>query len=149
MKSPASFPDLLRCAGFVTAVVASFSCFGQAAAPLTPALPQPPGFSSKPVLIGGLTGDAVKEAVVIDVNIAPGSASPMHMHPGECFGFVVAGAIEVLVEGQPPKRVETGQAFTNLKGSVHGFRNAGDAPVKLVNFLVVEKGKPRTAAPSQ
>lgn len=111
---------------------------------LAPVVPQTAGFSSKPVLAAPISGDAAKEVVVIDVNIAPGAASPTHTHPGDCYGFVAEGTIELTADGKEPRKLETGQAFTNAQGTVHGFRNAGSTPVKLVNFLVVEKGKPRT-----
>ena len=103
----------------------------------------PPAYASKPIMVSPLTGDEKKEVVLLSVSIQPNGAVPMHTHPGDCVGSVVEGTVELLVEGQPPKRVAAGEAYGNLRGTVHGFRNAGDTPARLLNSLVVDKGAPR------
>lgn len=35
------------------------------------------------------------------------------------------------------------EAWHNPRGAIHELRNAGDTPVRVVNTLVVDKGKPR------
>jgi quercetin dioxygenase-like cupin family protein len=123
-----------------------------AVAPVHAQLPSPPAqapFVSVPVMVSPLTGDDKKEFVLLSVSIQPQGGVPMHTHPGDCVGSVVAGTVELLVEGQAPRRVAAGEAYNNLRGTVHGFRNVGDTQARLLNSLVVDKGAPRVqmAAP--
>lgn len=104
--------------------------------------PGTPLYSSKPIISSPITGDDRKQMVLVSVAIQPAGAVPMHTHPGDCVGTVVEGAVELLVEGQAPRRFTAGETYSNLRGTVHGFRNAGDAQAKLLNSLVVDKGVP-------
>ena len=103
-----------------------------------------PGFDSKPIYVAGLSGDELKEVVMISVAIAPGASSPAHTHPGDCVGTVVDGQIELRALGKDARRVQAGEAFGNTRGTVHQFVNVGDKPVRMITTLVVDKGKPRT-----
>lgn len=134
------------------AAVAS-SAFGAAAwaqtppaAPAPPAVsgvPQTPGFSSKTVLAEGISGIEGKEVVLIAVTLEPGASSPPHNHPGDCYGIVIEGTIEMRASGKESKRYTAGETYSNLGGVHHQFTNVGDKPVRMVNTLVVDKGKPR------
>jgi len=110
----------------------------------TPPAPQPfPGFASRPLQVQPITGVDGKEMVMLIVTLAPGAASPPHTHPGDCYGHVLEGGIEMRAEGQAARRLGVGDAYANLGGIPHQFTNTGDQPVKLINVLVVDKGKPR------
>jgi quercetin dioxygenase-like cupin family protein len=111
--------------------------------------PTPQLYASRPIIAAPVTGDDKKEMVLLSVSIQPTGAVPMHTHPGDCVGSVVEGTVELLVEGQPPRRVVAGEAYSNLRGTVHGFRNIGDAPARLLNSLVVDKGAPRVQPAAQ
>jgi quercetin dioxygenase-like cupin family protein len=102
-----------------------------------------PLYVSKPIMVSPLTGDDRKEIVLLSVSIEPTGAVPLHTHPGDCVGSVVDGAVELLVDGQAPRRIAAGEAYSNLRGTVHGFRNVGTTPARLLNNLVVDKGAPR------
>lgn len=133
---------------FVTTAV-SLSSAAMAQAPagaLAPVVPQTPGFTSKPVLVAPITGVEGKEVVLISVTLEPGASSPAHTHPGDCYGTVLEGTIELRVEGKEPRRLSAGESYSTLANPVHQFTNVGDKPVRLINTLVVEKGKPRTLA---
>lgn len=101
-------------------------------------------FLAKPLLVSPITGVEDKEIAMINVSMEPGSSSPHHTHPGDCYGAIIEGTVELVVEGQEPRRFSAGQAWHNPRGPVHYFRNVGDSPARLVNALVVDKGKPRT-----
>jgi len=89
-----------------------------------------------------------REAVVARVEIAAGGIAGRHTHPGDEISYVTDGELELLVEGQPPRRVKAGEAFVIPGGVVHDARNPTTAPAKLVGVYVVEKGKPlATPAP--
>ncbi|MDQ1471429.1 MAG: hypothetical protein QOJ99_2909 [Bryobacterales bacterium] len=89
-----------------------------------------------------------REAVVARVEIAPGGSAGRHTHTGEEISYVMDGELEVLVEGQPPLTVKTGESFVIPAGAKHDARNKGSVPVKLAAVYLVEKGKPlATPAP--
>lgn len=111
-----------------------------------------PGFASKPMLASTITGVEGKEVVILSVVIEPGASSPRHTHPGDCYGSIVEGEVELLVEGQAPRRFTAGQAWHNPRGPAHSFRSVGTTPARLINTLIVDQGKPRTeivAAPQK
>src|SRR5438067_10193935 len=70
-----------------------------------------------------------REAVVAKVEIAPGSFVGRHTHAGEEISYVMEGELEVLIEGQPPLIVKTGEAFIIPAGAKHDAHNAGTTPV--------------------
>ncbi|MGE3538319.1 MAG: cupin domain-containing protein [Candidatus Tectimicrobiota bacterium] len=104
---------------------------------------QAPGFKITPLLQSTFGDDASKEAVVLTVDLAPGSSTGRHTHPGDCYGTVVDGVVELHVEGREARWVSAGEAYHNPRGIIHAFRNMGEKPVRLVNTMVVDKGKPR------
>lgn len=112
-------------------------------------VPAQPLYTSSAIMVSPLSGDEKKEIVLLSVSVQPLGAVPMHTHPGDCVGSVVEGTIELLVEGQAPRRVAVGEAYNNLRGTVHGFRNIGNSQARLLNSLVVDKGAPRVQPAAQ
>ncbi|MGH9721784.1 MAG: cupin domain-containing protein [Bryobacteraceae bacterium] len=88
-----------------------------------------------------------REAVIARVELAPAAQAGRHTHPGDEMTYVLEGEAEILVEGQPPRKVKAGDGFVIPAGAKHDARNTGKLPVKLVGVYVVEKGKP-LATPS-
>lgn len=116
------------------------TALGQTPAPAAPT----PGFTSRPTLVSPISGVNGKELVLIAVTLEPGASSPPHTHPGDCYGSVIEGAIELRIAGQPARRIAAGEAYANAQPGVpHQFTNVGNTPVRMINTLVVEKGKPR------
>lgn len=103
-----------------------------------------PGFEAKPMQVSPISGVEDKEVAFINVSMAHGASSPRHTHPGDCYGAVVEGTVELVVEGSEARRFAGGQAWHNPRGPVHYFKNVGDTPARLINTLIVDKGKPRT-----
>jgi quercetin dioxygenase-like cupin family protein len=126
---------LLSCLS--VAVPAATSVHAQQAPAATPQR-----FVSKPIMVSPLTGDDKKEVILLAVTIEPSGAVPLHTHPGDCVGSVVEGTVELLVAGQAPRTIAAGEAYSNARGTVHGFRNVGTAQARLLNNLVVDKGAP-------
>jgi quercetin dioxygenase-like cupin family protein len=83
-----------------------------------------------------------REAVVARVEVAPGAAAGRHTHPGDEISYVMEGEGEILIEGQPARKVKAGDGFVIPMGSIHDAHNIGSGPFKLVGVYVVEKGKP-------
>ncbi len=97
------------------------------------------------------TGDVSvpgREAVIANVEIAPGGSAGRHTHPGDEISYVVAGEGEILMEGKPPLKIKPGDGFVVPGGTKHDAHNTGAQPLKLIAVYVVEKGKPlATPAP--
>lgn len=89
-----------------------------------------------------------REAVVTRVELAPGASAGRHTHPGEEISYVLEGEADILVEGQPPLKVKTGEAFIVPARAKHDAHNTGTGPLKLAATYVIEKGQPlATPAP--
>src|SRR5215469_2351216 len=82
-----------------------------------------------------------REAVIARGELAPGASAGRHTHPGDEISYVIEGEVEVLVDGQPTRKVKAGDAFVIPAGAIHNAHNAGTVPAKLAGVYVVEKGK--------
>jgi len=134
----------LACAlAFAAAAAVPLPSLAQSPGTASTAAPTP-GFASKQVLVAPITGVDGKQVVLVSVSLAPGASSPAHMHPGDCYGSVLEGTIELRVQGQEPRRFSAGESYATLGNVPHAFTNVGDSPVRLLNALIVEKGRPAT-----
>jgi quercetin dioxygenase-like cupin family protein len=80
---------------------------------------------------------------IMDIaELAPGAAAGRHTHPGAEVSYVLEGEITLLVDGKPPQVFKAGDTYNIPAGVVHGARNAGGRPVKVLSVWVIEKGKP-------
>ena len=82
------------------------------------------------------------EAVVVRVDVPPGVAAGRHTHPGEEITYVIEGQGEILVDGEAPLKVKTGESFIVPARAKHDARNTGTGMLKLSAVYVVEKGQP-------
>ena len=83
-----------------------------------------------------------REVVQAVAEIPAGVAAGKHTHPGEEIGYVMEGALVLMVEGKPPVTVKAGESFFVPPGIVHDGKNEGPGTAKVVSTYVVEKGKP-------
>lgn len=65
-----------------------------------------------------------------------------HTHPGEEIIYILEGALEYQIEGQPTRTCNAGEALTVPAGVVHAVRNAGGGNAAELATYVVERGKP-------
>jgi quercetin dioxygenase-like cupin family protein len=91
----------------------------------------------------GQTDGPVEGYVTITVRaeIEPGALVARHTHPGIESTYVVEGATELDIEGQPARQVAAGEAFQVPAGAAHSAKN-GPTRAVLSSTYVVEKGKP-------
>jgi quercetin dioxygenase-like cupin family protein len=82
------------------------------------------------------------EAVQVIVEIAPGTTSPRHTHPGEEIIYVLEGLLEHQVEGKPPVTLKAGDVLFIPAGTIHAARNVGSGRGAELATYIVEKGKP-------
>lgn len=83
-----------------------------------------------------------REVVQARVEFDPGHGIAKHTHPGEEMIYILEGAIEYQVDGQPPAMLKAGQAAMIPAGAAHSANNAGSGVAAALSTYVVEKGKP-------
>jgi len=83
------------------------------------------------------------EVVLVLVEAPAHASAGRHTHPGTVVGYVVEGEYTILIDGQPPRQLKTGDSLEVPQGAVHDERTAGK-PAKLLAVFTVEKGKPLT-----
>jgi quercetin dioxygenase-like cupin family protein len=83
-----------------------------------------------------------REVVQTIVELAPGTTAPRHTHPGEEIIYVLEGAWEYTVEGQPPVTLTAGDVLFIPAGTIHAAQNVGTGRAAELATYIVEKGKP-------
>jgi quercetin dioxygenase-like cupin family protein len=94
-----------------------------------------------PVYKGDVTAPN-QEGVIVKVELAGNSHAGRHTHPGDELSYIVDGEGELLIDGEPPRRVKAGEGIIVKAGQVHDVRNSSARPMHLIGVYVVEKGKP-------
>jgi hypothetical protein len=74
------------------------------------------------------------------VELAPGSCSGRHTHPGIDSGFVMQGDFVLKVDGKPEQTFKAGDSFETQPLMPHDACSMSGT--KLVDTWVIEKGKP-------
>ena len=88
-----------------------------------------------------------REVRITLLDRAPGAASPPHRHPGHyTFGYVIEGAYEFAINGEPPRLLKAGDVFYEPPGALHSTsRNpSSDKPTKILVFMVADQNNPST-----
>lgn len=90
-----------------------------------------------------------KSLVVVEVEYAPGAASPSHTHARSAFiyAYVLSGEIESKVNDEPPRIYKAGDSWYETPNARHQIsRNASNTtPAKLLAVFVVDSNdKPLT-----
>jgi quercetin dioxygenase-like cupin family protein len=74
------------------------------------------------------------------VELAPGTCSGRHTHPGIDSGFVMQGDFVLKVDGKPEQTFKAGDSFETQPLMPHDACSVSGT--KLVDTWVIEKGKP-------
>ena len=93
-----------------------------------------------------LTGSTTTEVYMTVIDAPAGSTFAPHIHHGDEFTYVLEGAIDLDVAGQPTKVVKAGDSIHVNRDTIHGGKVEGSAPVKLLAVHIVDKGKPLAEA---
>ncbi len=59
--------------------------------------------------------------MLVQFTFPPGVTASMHSHPHEQIGYVVAGALDLLMEGHPPTRLTAGSSYYVAPNVRHGI----------------------------
>lgn len=111
-----------------------------AAAPIT-ALGEEAKVTKKPLMKQDMSIDG-RLAVMVDVQLDPGTEEGRHSHPAELYVYVREGELTLECEGRETQTYKAGEVFNVGPGQVHNGMNKGDTTTKLLAVLVAEKGKP-------
>src|SRR5262249_31332132 len=83
-----------------------------------------------------------KSLIALEVDYAPGAASPPHTHAKSAFiyAYVISGAIESKVNDEETRIYRAGESWSEAPGAVHSIsRNASKTePAKLLAIFVVD-----------
>jgi quercetin dioxygenase-like cupin family protein len=134
MKRAAGLPVLALLTGVALGVVSTLALSAQ------------PGTTTRTVL---LTTDLAeidgKEGIIMVAEIAAGTETGKHIHPGHEFAYVLEGSGVLDVEGKPSMALTPGTAIYQPPGQIHNGRNtSATTPIKILVLHISEKGKPDT-----
>ncbi len=74
------------------------------------------------------------------VEIAPGSCSGRHTHPGIDSGYVLQGDFVLKIDGKPEQTLKAGDSYETSPQTPHDACSISGN--KLIDTFVIEKGKP-------
>ena len=87
---------------------------------------------------------AGREIVQVLTEIPVGVASGWHFHPGEEVGYIVAGTVQMQVEGAPTRILHAGDGFLIPPRTPHEALDLGPGTGVMLSTYVVEVGEPLT-----
>jgi|SRR5690242_20711218 quercetin dioxygenase-like cupin family protein len=110
---------------------------------------QQPAMKRTELLRTQLPGMEGNQMSVWVADIPPGAATGPHSHPTPRFVYVLEGAVVFERDGQPPLTFKVGQAYVEMPGERHNFRNASTTePARALGFQYAGKDQPlQTNAP--
>jgi quercetin dioxygenase-like cupin family protein len=83
-----------------------------------------------------------REIVQVETLIPPGVESGWHAHPGEEVGFIIAGQVEMMVQGRATVVLNAGDGFLIPPRTPHNARDIGPETGRMLSTYLVETGKP-------
>src|SRR5262249_32245969 len=83
-----------------------------------------------------------REVMQNRVELSPEAPSIRHKHPGEEIIYVLEGALEYRIDGQPTQTYSAGEVLMVPAETVHSVRNVGAGNATELATYFVEKGKP-------
>jgi quercetin dioxygenase-like cupin family protein len=101
---------------------------------------QAPGIKRTVLQKGDVTTEY--EVVLAKAEISPGGSTGRHSHPGTESGYVLEGATNLEIDGQPAKVYKAGDSYFIPAGAIHSAAPVGDKPAVILATYVVKKGEP-------
>lgn len=83
-----------------------------------------------------------REFVQVATEIPPGVESGWHFHPGEEVGYILAGDVEMQVEGRPTVVLKAGDGFLIPPRTPHNAHDLGPETGRMLSTYLVETGQP-------
>jgi quercetin dioxygenase-like cupin family protein len=82
------------------------------------------------------------EMVQVETLIPAGVESGWHIHPGEEVGYIIAGQVEMRVQGRATVVLRPGVGFLIPPRTPHNARDIGPETGKMLSTYIVETGQP-------
>ena len=86
-----------------------------------------------------------REIVQVLTEIPAGVESGWHMHPGEEVGYILAGTVEMMIQGQPTLILHAGDSFLMPPRTPHNALDLGPETGQMLSTYIVEVGQPLSA----
>jgi quercetin dioxygenase-like cupin family protein len=83
-----------------------------------------------------------REMVQVETLIPVGVESGWHVHPGEEVGYIIAGEVEVRVQGRATAVLKAGDGFLIPPRTPHNARDLGPETGRMLSTYIVETGQP-------
>jgi quercetin dioxygenase-like cupin family protein len=83
-----------------------------------------------------------REIVQVETLIPPGVESGWHVHPGEEVGYIIAGQVEMMVQGRATVVLNPGDGFLIPPRTPHNARDIGPDTGRMLSTYIVETGQP-------
>jgi len=83
-----------------------------------------------------------REIVQVLTEIPAGVESGWHMHPGEEVGYILAGTVEMMIQGQPTLTLHAGDSFLMPPRTPHNALDLGPETGRMLSTYIVEVGQP-------
>jgi quercetin dioxygenase-like cupin family protein len=83
-----------------------------------------------------------REIVQVLTEIPVGVESGWHLHPGEEVGYIVAGTVEMRIEGRPTLTLNAGDGFLIPPRTPHNARDLGPGLGRMLSTYLVDPDEP-------
>ena len=83
-----------------------------------------------------------REIVQVLTEIPVGVASGWHMHPGEEVGYILAGTVEMAIDGRPTLTLRAGDPFLIPPRTPHNALDVGPGTGMMLSTYIVEADQP-------
>ena len=83
-----------------------------------------------------------REIVQVETLIPPGVESGWHTHPGEEIGYIIAGEVEMMLQGRATMVLRPGDGFLIPPRTPHNARDLGPETGRMLSTYIVETGQP-------
>jgi quercetin dioxygenase-like cupin family protein len=83
-----------------------------------------------------------REMVQVETLIPAGVESGWHVHPGEEVGYIIAGEVEMKVQGRATVVLRAGEGFLIPPRTPHNARDLGPETGRMLSTYIVETGQP-------
>ena len=82
-----------------------------------------------------------REIVQVETLIPAGIESGWHAHPGEEVGYIIAGQVEMMVQGRANAVLHAGDGFLIPPRTPHNARDLGPETGRMLSTYIVENGQ--------
>jgi quercetin dioxygenase-like cupin family protein len=83
-----------------------------------------------------------REIVQVLTEIPCGVESGWHVHPGEEVGYILAGTVQMMIQGQTTLILHAGDPFLMPPGTPHNALDIGPGTGQMLSTYIVETGQP-------